>query len=79
MLMVNVDKVTLDEEKKLKEEKTKKNQKTRMHSSRMRTGRSLTVCRGGVLPSGGWVGCFLPGGVLPSRRGGGGWWYPSMH
>ena len=27
--------------------------KTRMHSNRMRTGRSLTVCRG----------CFLPGGV----------------
>ena len=33
--------------------------KTRMHSSGMRADRSLTVCRGG--------GCFLPGGVLPSR------------
>ena len=40
---------------------------TRMHSSRMRTGRSLTVCRGGVCSRGGAV----------SSRGGG--WYPSMH
>ena len=45
---------------------------TRMHSSRMRTGRSLTVCRGGgVLPAGG-VPCpwGLPGGgvsPLPGR------------
>ena len=36
---------------------------TRMHSSRMRTGRSLTVC--GVCFSGGLFlgGCLLPGGV----------------
>ena len=34
--------------------------KTRMHSNRMRTGHSLTVCRG-VLPSGGV--CLPPGGV----------------
>ena len=56
--------------------------KPRMHSSRMRTGRSLTVCPGalpsrGVLPFSGGVlpfsgGCFLlggasfPGVVLPS-------------
>ena len=43
-----------------------------MHSSRMRTGRSLTVCGGGgelVPPSGGdgGGGCLLPGGVPPSR------------
>ena len=50
---------------------------TRMHSSRMRTGRSLTVCcsllpgggvvclvRGGVLPAGGV--CLVQGGVLPA-------------
>ena len=42
---------------------------TRMHSSRMRTGRSLTVCWR-MLP-GGLVG---GGGLL-----GGGGWYPSMH
>ena len=49
---------------------------TRMHSSRMRTGRSLTVCCS-VLPEGGGV-CLVPGGFslvlgegcLP---GGGGW------
>ena len=41
---------------------------TRMHSSRMRTGRSLTVCRsllpggGGCLVSG--VGCLVQGGLL---------------
>ena len=32
---------------------------TRMHSSRMRTGRSLTVCRGGVCSGG---GCVFSGG-----------------
>ena len=47
--------------------------KTRMHSSRMRTGRSLTVCwgrgsvcsRGGVCSRGCLLlgGCLLPGGV----------------
>ena len=65
--------------------------KTRMHSNRMRTGRSLTVCRG-VLPSRGGAslqgGCFLPGGggcALSqglSFRGGAsfpGGWYPSKH
>ena len=57
--------------------------KTRMHSSRMRTGRSLTVCcslflGGGVSALG---GCLLPGGLLqwgvsaPRGRG----VYPSMH
>ena len=34
-----------------------------MHSSRMRTGRSLTICRGVSLP---W-GASLPGGVLPAE------------
>ena len=34
---------------------------TRMHSSRMRTGRALTVSRGGCLPAGGGGAC-LPGG-----------------
>ena len=44
---------------------------TRMHSSRMRTGRSLTVCRS-LLPGGGWgwghasqAVCFPGGCVLP--------------
>ena len=38
--------------------------KTRMHSSRMRTGRSLTVCWS-VLPGGVWSGgCLLRGGLL---------------
>ena len=44
-------------------------EKTRMHSSRMRTGRSLTVCRSLLLPVGGvsapgvgWGGCLLRGG-----------------
>ena len=53
------------------------NSKTRMHSSRMRTGRSLTVCRS-LLPLGGW-GLSAPGGggrcLLPgvvSAPGGGG-------
>ena len=46
---------------------------TRMHSSRMRTGRSLTVCPGGVSPcQGGFSlpgkGVSLPGG-LPAREG----------
>ena len=48
---------------------------TRMHSSRMRTGRSFTVCRS-LLPEGGcllrgvcsWGGCLLVGGVC--SRGG---------
>ena len=57
-----------------------------MHSSRMRTGRSLTICcsllpGGGLLWGGGPApgGCLLPGGLLPggSARGGvcfqGGW------
>ena len=34
---------------------------TRMHSSRMRTGRSLTICWR-LLPGG---GCLLPGGLVP--------------
>ena len=34
---------------------------TRMHSSRMRTGRSLTLCEGGVLPARG----VLPAGDPP--------------
>ena len=42
---------------------------TRMHSSRMRSGRSLTVCRsllpGGVLSPGGM--CLVPGGVCSGR------------
>ena len=33
---------------------------TRMHSSRMHTGRSLTICRS-LLPGGGYL---VPGGVL---------------
>ena len=45
--------------------------KTRMYSSRMRTGRSLTVCcsllPGGVLPARG--GSPWSGGVLPTRGG----------
>ena len=41
------------------EEKTR----TRMHSSRMRTGRSLTVCRS-LLPGGGGRGCVCSGGDL---------------
>ena len=44
-----------------------------MHSSRMRTGRSLTVWRGS--PFGGGGGCLLPGGggvVVPPSRGSGG-------
>ena len=41
---------------------------TRMHSSRMRTGRSLTVCRGGV---------SAPGGGLCLLRGGGGGGIPA--
>ena len=35
-------------------------QMTRMHSSRMRTGRSLTVCRS-LLPRWGWGGVSAPG------------------
>ena len=38
---------------------------TRMHSSRMRTGRSLTVCRGGVSA---FRGCLLPGGLVVSQH-----------
>ena len=43
----------------------KTNGSTRMHSSRMRTGRSLTVCRS-LLRGGGSVprGCLLPGGSV---------------
>ena len=38
---------------------------TRMHSSRMRTGRSLTVCwgRGGLVPGGSRPGGSGPGGI----------------
>ena len=43
-------------------------QETRMHSSRMRTGRSLTVCCS-LLPGG---VCLLRGGGVPGPRGGGG-------
>ena len=62
---------------------------TRMHSSMMRTGRSLTVywrlLRGGGVPApGGLVGagfcsggCAWSGGGVPGR--GGGVWHPSMH
>ena len=46
---------------------------TRMHSSRMRTGRSLTVCRS-LLPGG---GLLLGGLLLGGSAWGGG--YPSMH
>ena len=50
---------------------------TRMHSSRMRTGRTLTVFRsllfrGGVSGPGGclvWGGCLVPGGYLPGPGG----------
>ena len=52
------------------------NVKTRMHSSRMRTGRSLTVCCS-LLPGGGvgspWSGggvCLVPGGVCLVLGGG---------
>ena len=64
---------------------------TRMHSSRMRTARSLTVSPNmlwsrGEVPGPG--GCLVPGGVpglgVPawSQEGAclvGGGWYPSMH
>ena len=43
---------------------------TRMHSSRMRTGRSLTVCCS-VFPTGGGFS-LVPGGGSPWSRGGGG-------
>ena len=48
-----------------------------MHSSRMHTGRSLTVCRS-LLPGGGYApgGCLVWGVPGPGE---GGWWYPSMH
>ena len=47
-----------------------------MHSSRMRTGRSLTVCRS-LLPGGvSALGGVCSGGGLPGQGGG---WYPSMH
>ena len=36
-----------------------------MHSSRMRTGRSLTVCRGGGLPARGGTPCPRGGGTHP--------------
>ena len=52
--------------------KYKNNNETRMHSSRMRTGRSLTVCRS-LLPGRGWVYLVLGGvlslGVVLSPRG----------
>ena len=51
-----------------------------MHSSRMRTGRSLTVCcsllpgRGGGLPGpGGGVVCLVPGGGVCLVPGGSAW------
>ena len=48
--------------------KTLKTMNTRMHSSRMRTGRSLTVCRGvHACRRGGACflgGCMLPGGCM---------------
>ena len=49
-----------------------------MHSSRMRTGRSLTVCRG-VPPFGGCLvpGCLLPGGLLPGGSPSWQGWFPS--
>ena len=42
---------------------------TRIHSSRMRTGRSLTVCRGGFSWQAGFClpGVLPAGGVLPAR------------
>ena len=56
----------------------KKIDQTRMHSSRMRTGHSLTVCRS-LLPRGRCLlrgGCLLPGGMFAPGgcllRGGGG-------
>ena len=42
--------------------------KTRMHSSRMCTGRSLTICWR-LLPGGGGLGVPGPGGVVCSRGG----------
>ena len=40
------------------------NKLTRMHSSRMRTGRSLTVCCSLLSGWGGWgVGCLVQGGA----------------
>ena len=52
---------------------------TRMHSSRMRTGRSLTVCcslqGGGVSAPGG----SAPGGVVGGEGSAPGGVYPSMH
>ena len=57
---------------------------TRMHSSRMRTGRSLTVWRRGGLLAGGGSPCWggspckgglsLPGGALLARGVGSPWW-----
>ena len=49
----------------------KKKSQTRMHSSRMRTGRSLTVCRG-LLPGGVYLvpeGVLSPGGCTYSQGG----------
>ena len=42
---------------------------TRMHSSRMRTGRSLTVCRGGLSLSGGPCPGGFPAGASPCPWG----------
>ena len=52
----------------IREESTQRAEITRMHSSRMRTGRSLTVCRS-LLPRG---GCCLLGGCLPGEVSPGG-------
>ena len=43
---------------------------TRMHSSRMHTGRSLTVFRSLLIPGGGGT-CLVQGGYLPGPGGGG--------
>ena len=60
--------------------------KTRMHSSRMRTGRSLTVFRGGLLGRGVSLagGLLARGGLLAKSwywQGGSPWQgeHPSMH
>ena len=53
----------------------RKEKYTRMHSSRMRTGRSLTICcsllpGGGLLPGGSALGgCAWSGGGVCSRGG----------
>ena len=52
--------ITLGSQVFHKLDETDSNTNTRMHSSRMRTGRSLTICCS-MLPGG---GCLLPGGCL---------------